>query len=238
MLYQLFKSNKKGKDYCVGDLHGNYDALYKLLQQVKFDFINDRLFCVGDLTDRGANSKDVLKLLKESWFHTIRGNHEDIIIKHGLKTYDECYPNGKLNKDGNQWFFKESIEHREKIIRTFQELPYAIQVGDIGLVHAYPLESWKMTLNAIKNKNEKEIGNIVWNRNAAKSVQKGEKITPIIGIDTVIVGHHIFDNPERHANVIFLDTGYYSGGSLSLLDMKTFKIAARIFNKDLNVCII
>lgn len=231
MLYELYKTNKIGIDYCVGDLHGNYDALYKMLDDVGFDYSKDRLFCVGDLTDRGINSPNVLELLKNDWFYTVRGNHEEIIIKHGLKTYDECYPAGKINKDGNQWFFQESHEKRKEIIKKFKELPYAIQVGDVGLVHAYPLEDWKMTLNSIKYQNEKDLGSIVWNRTAAKAVQNGERIKPITGIDTVIVGHHIFEIPERHANVIFLDTGYFCGGSLSLLNLQTLEIASRYFNK-------
>ncbi len=232
MLYQLYKKNKIGNDYCVGDLHGNYDALFKLLEQAGFNFKTDRLFCVGDLTDRGSNSKDVLKLLENSWFYSIRGNHEDILINHGLKPYEECYPEGRINKEGNQWFFKEPLEHRKKIINRLKELPYAIQIDDIGLVHAYPLDDWKKTLNAIKNNNQKEIGNIIWNRTPAKSVEKGESIPYVTGIGTVIVGHHIFERPERHSNTIFLDTGYFCGGSLSLLNLKTFEISARIFNKD------
>lgn len=229
MLYEIYKENKEGNDYCVGDLHGNYKALFALLEQIKFDKSKDRLFCLGDLTDRGLNSRDVLELLKNSWLHTIRGNHEDIIIKHGLKSYAECYP--ELNKEGNKWFFDESLEHRQAIINKFKELPYAIQVGDIGLVHAYPLEDWKDTLKAIKNKNEKAIGNIIWSRTASKAVQKGEKIDAITNIGIVFVGHHVFANPERHANVIFLDTGYYSGGSITAVNMKTLEVAGRIFAK-------
>ena len=161
---------------------------------------------------------------------TIRGNHEDILIGHGLKSYEECYPEN-INKNGNQWFFSESLEHRQAIINRLNELPYAIQVGKIGLVHAYPLPDWKDTLKAIKNKNKIKIGNIIWSRTASKAVQKGEKIEAIKNIDVVLVGHHIFENPERHANVIFLDTGYFSGGSLTAVNLKTLKVAGRVFAK-------
>lgn len=229
MLYEIYKENKEGNDYCVGDLHGNYTALYALLEQIGFNKEKDRLFCLGDLTDRGLDSNKVIELLKNKWLFTIRGNHEDILIKHGLKPYTECYQD--INKEGNEWFFDESLEHRQAIINTFKELPYAIQVGDVGLVHAYPLEDWKDTLKAIKNNNKTAIGNIIWNRNASKAVQKGEKIDEITSIGTVIVGHHIFENPERHANVIFLDTGYFNGGSLTAINLKTLNVAGRIFAK-------
>lgn len=229
-MYQLFKPNKNGVDYCVGDLHGNYTALFRLLEQVKFDKTKDRLFALGDLTDRGLDSPKVLELLKNDWFFTIRGNHEDIIIKHGLKKYTDCY--GDENKEGNEWFFEQTIEHRTAIIKAFKALPYAIQVGKVGLVHAYPLDDWRETLLSIKNRIKKDIGNIIWNRNPAKSVLKGGRIQPITNIDTVIVGHHIFKDPEKHANVIFLDTGYFKGGSLSLINLSTLQVVARVFNKD------
>lgn len=230
MLYEIYKENKEGNDYCVGDLHGNYTALYALLDQIGFNKEKDRLFCLGDLTDRGLDSNKVLELLKNKWLFTIRGNHEDILIGHGLKSYEECYPEN-INKNGNQWFFSESLEHRQAIINRLNELPYAIQVGKIGLVHAYPLPDWKDTLKAIKNKNKIKIGNIIWSRTASKAVQKGEKIEAIKNIDVVLVGHHIFENPERHANVIFLDTGYFSGGSLTAVNLKTLKVAGRVFAK-------
>jgi len=233
-MYQLFKENKVGNDYCVGDLHGNYEALFKLMKQVNFNIEVDRLFCVGDLVDRGRNSEDVLELLKQSWFFTVRGNHEDILIANGLKSYEECYP--EKNKDGSKWFFNIATEKKIRIMKAFRDLPYAIQVGKIGIVHAFPLNDWKDTLKAIKNKNDQEIKSLIWNRGPAKAVQAGKKINQIKNIDSVIVGHHVFEKPERHANVIFLDTGFYQGGSLSLINLKTLEVVARIFNKDKKLC--
>ena len=75
-----FSENKLGMDYVVGDLHGHYDQLMADLQRIQFDFAKDRLFAVGDLGDRGEQSEKVIELLKEPWFFSVRGNHDQFIL--------------------------------------------------------------------------------------------------------------------------------------------------------------
>lgn len=38
------KANPHGRDFVIGDLHGCYDFLQKLMQHVEFDYKKDRLF--------------------------------------------------------------------------------------------------------------------------------------------------------------------------------------------------
>ena len=57
--------NNNGYDYVIGDLHGCYALLEKLLKQVNFDSRGDRLFSVGDIVDRGESSFECLKLLSK-----------------------------------------------------------------------------------------------------------------------------------------------------------------------------
>lgn len=75
-------ANMVGKDYVIGDLHGDYDSLMRLLDFVQFNKAVDRLFCVGDLIHRGEKSMECLALLKtrrangERWFYSTIGNHD------------------------------------------------------------------------------------------------------------------------------------------------------------------
>lgn len=70
--------NNEGKDYIVGDLHGNYYLLEEALKKINFNKEKDRLFSVGDLVDRGPNVYECLKLLDEPWFFAVKGNHENM----------------------------------------------------------------------------------------------------------------------------------------------------------------
>jgi hypothetical protein len=73
-------ANVEGRDFVVGDLHGCFDELTKLMKYVRFDPKRDRLFSTGDLIDRGPNSEECLSLLDKSWFYPVLGNHEDLLL--------------------------------------------------------------------------------------------------------------------------------------------------------------
>lgn len=50
--------------YLIGDVHGCYDELIALLQQVEFTPDADTLWLTGDLVARGPGSLDVLRYVK------------------------------------------------------------------------------------------------------------------------------------------------------------------------------
>lgn len=64
--------------YTVGDIQGCYDPLLRLLDKVKFDPSQDRLWAVGDLVNRGPKSLQTLRFLKSlgAAFHSVQGNHD------------------------------------------------------------------------------------------------------------------------------------------------------------------
>lgn len=68
--------NEQGRDFIVGDLHGEASFLDALLARVRFDHAADRLFSVGDLVDRGPEPERCLRLADEPWFHAVQGNHD------------------------------------------------------------------------------------------------------------------------------------------------------------------
>ena len=64
--------------YAIGDIQGCYKPLRKLLASVKFQPGKDRLWCVGDLINRGPKSLDTLRYLRELGEHAtiVLGNHD------------------------------------------------------------------------------------------------------------------------------------------------------------------
>ncbi len=72
--------NDRGRDFCIGDLHGCRGMLDRLLEAVEFDRQCDRLLSVGDLIHRGPESAACLRLAEEPWFFPVMGNHEAMQI--------------------------------------------------------------------------------------------------------------------------------------------------------------
>lgn len=75
------ESVSRGRLFVCGDIHGCYDELMQQLRLVGFDTGRDWLVALGDLVDRGPKSAEVLALLTEPWFTSIRGNHEELMIQ-------------------------------------------------------------------------------------------------------------------------------------------------------------
>ncbi len=64
-------------DYVVGDIQGCFNALMRLFDRIEFDTARDRLWCTGDLVNRGPDSLAVLRFIK-SLPHSVvvLGNHD------------------------------------------------------------------------------------------------------------------------------------------------------------------
>jgi len=64
--------------YAVGDIQGCYNELRQLLEQIRFDPAQDKLWLVGDLVNRGPDSLQVLRFVKSlgECAITVLGNYD------------------------------------------------------------------------------------------------------------------------------------------------------------------
>ena len=71
----------KEKMFVVGDIHGQFMMLEELLENWQPD--EERLLFVGDLADRGDNSKAVFErihqLMEEEEAIVVKGNHDEML---------------------------------------------------------------------------------------------------------------------------------------------------------------
>jgi serine/threonine protein phosphatase 1 len=76
-----------GRTFAIGDIHGDIEALFKLLSGFPELDEGDTLVFIGDYVDRGPRSADVVAFLRGLPAHTkakvvtLRGNHEDAWLR-------------------------------------------------------------------------------------------------------------------------------------------------------------
>ena len=71
------------RNIIISDIHGSFYTMKKLLDEVNFNPELDKLICLGDMCDRGKNTKLVWEYfynLQKNYSHHIvlLGNHEDM----------------------------------------------------------------------------------------------------------------------------------------------------------------
>ena len=131
--------NENGRDFVIGDLHGQLDLLHAFMDHVKFFPVFDRIISVGDLVDRGEKNLECLQLLDEQWFHCVKGNHEQL-----MEDYLTGGPTGSwwFHNGGNWWNQLDSLDKNEvnRLLPVVQALPWLITVptkaGRFHVVHA------------------------------------------------------------------------------------------------------
>ena len=50
--------------FCIGDIHGNYQALLEVMSKSNFDYVKDKLIVLGDVVDGHPCTKEVIDELE------------------------------------------------------------------------------------------------------------------------------------------------------------------------------
>lgn len=215
-------TNHHGRDFILADLHGCYSELLEAMSIVDFDPSKDRILSVGDLIDRGEESLACLRLLKEPWFFSVQGNHENMMLG-GLKAGPGSDPWRGWMQNGGQWY---SLLNRKqlKLIKDLLPLIKGMPITailptrtgkKIGLSHAQPpIFDWSK-LNEGYRLSGDEIWRAMWSR---EIVRKNTK-TQVQGVDLTFHGHTIVRRPKRISNMHFIDTGSYVNKKVRLIEL-------------------
>ena len=226
-------ANTSGRDWVVGDIHGAFDLLKRGLDVIQFDASKDRLFCLGDMVDRGPKSLEVLRLSREPWFYAERGNHEqaclDLHAEHTLAN-NGMHPlavNFGATSLGQGWVRDLKGPEQVEVIHLLEELPVIFNVdtkqGVVGLVHAEvpPKCSWSALEKAVRNmpENLQVCSDAITSRKMPESMASlglfKQKSFPgkVEGVSRVYHGHVPLRWPFRHENRYYIDTGAWQSGA-------------------------
>lgn len=246
---QHYAINTVGRDFAVGDIHGCFDALDAALKRIQFNEKTDRLFSVGDLIDRGAQSHQVLAWLDKPWFHAVQGNHEEMA---------RDFVQGRARRDasaqdayqrfygmcGGHWLIDLPTGQQEAYVAALAALPYLIEVqtghGPVGIVHADVAGStWAGMVERFADETEQNLNTLLdaclWRRERLRS---GDA-SGVPDRRAVMVGHTPVPHGILLGNVYHLDTGGWTDdGYFTFVELSSLigVPACREFNRECLTC--
>lgn len=206
-IFKRFEKNQHGRDFVVGDIHGEFFLLERKLREIGFDKRYDRLFAVGDLVDRGPRSDEaVFYVMKEPWFYSVKGNHEQLLID----SVNSTFPDARAIHYGNGggWLYGLPEIEQQCIAAVLDDLPLAIEVetdkGLVGIVHAeVPLDDWTLFKSQYHENQIRFEASALWKRSR---IDRG-RTHPVEGVVAVYCGHTPVERYTVLGNVHCLDTG-------------------------------
>lgn len=132
----------RSRRYAIPDIHGCAHTFAALLHDVLRIQELDRIYLLGDYTDRGPRSKEVVDqiiALQSNGFAVfpIRGNHDDMLLRAcGNLDYFRVWMLNGGRATLDSFGVEDTCELPLTYRRFFDALPYYLELEDYILVHA------------------------------------------------------------------------------------------------------
>ncbi|MFV8781505.1 metallophosphoesterase [Microbulbifer sp. SA54] len=144
--------NLSGRDFVVGDVHGHWQQLQNQLAELAFNPACDRLFCLGDIVDRGPDSAAMVEMIDQKVYFSILGNHEAMMIA----GFEDPEAVAMHAANGGEWFYRLSPAEQQTLVDKVRQWPWAAEIqaprGTAGLVHAdVPDSDWNTVKQLLRD---------------------------------------------------------------------------------------
>ncbi len=208
--------------FVIGDIHGRAAALEECLGRAGLDPEHDLLICLGDVCDRGPDTRRSIDiLLQVRHLVYILGNHDRWFLEWILTGQAELSWTMQGGKETMRSYDNDGVPETHR--RLLEEAPYYYLLDEdtrlfvhAGIDPARPLE-------------EQNPYDLLWSRDLVEKAlaliddPDVEQITPY---REVYVGHtptinYGFREPVFIKGVWMMDTGAGWGGPLTIMDIDT-----------------
>jgi len=214
----------------VGDIHGRYDLMLRLMERLADRPHFSRLVFLGDYIDRGEESRQALEALHWIQKNTedvlcLRGNHEDMLLnfledpiglgpvwlQHGGRQTLASYGIVPIYPDAPK---EDWVAARDRLrgkmgdglIGWIRALPTLWQTGNVVLVHAGADPSRPM--------GAQDEQDLIWGHRDFLRLPRRDGLW-------VIHGHTIVEKVSAYQGRIGTDTGAFATGRLSAVSVTT-----------------
>jgi len=207
------KKNSTHKNtYVIGDVHGCFYTLQKLIARLPEDA---ELIFVGDLCDKGNFSKDVIDFVIENRYACVKGNHEhlmetyleDAILynRHSPWSSDKRY-GGLVTLDSYQGDHAKMLEH----LQWIKKLPMYLQIDSYFITHGFALPFYEHRNNPV-----------YYNDFLLNRYEEGMAVEDYDVIN--VFGHCVFEEVVSGKYFYGIDTGCSYGKKLTAIQLGTMQ---------------
>lgn len=226
------------KRYVIGDIHGGYLALKQVLDRANFDYQNDKLICLGDVTDGWPDvAESIEELMSIKNLEMCRGNHDDWTLQHLRATLKDPMTDSSIwTQQGGQATVNSYIKHPELLDKHLKFLAdahiYYIDEENRLFLHAGYNTSRDLD-DQHQDSSWSSYGGVksiyFWDRNFWADAQNGftegtEKFKEIYIGHTPTLTSQKDGKPVNIANVWNMDGGATYMGKLSLMNIDTKEV--------------
>lgn len=219
----------KDKVFVISDIHGEFAMMEKMLE--KWDPKEEQLIILGDLADRGPNSKATIErayhLVQTKGAIVLKGNHDDMLEKYledpvrnealyymngGGETIKSLLGEAKLRRN-HQENAKAIKEKYPWLLPFLKSMRYYYEWADYLFVHAgvdLTLEDWRDSTKR----------DFIWIREGFYDQKNNTKKTIIFGHSVTANLHRQYGNYDIWQSgdgLIGIDGGAVYGGKLHAL---------------------
>lgn len=190
----------------ISDIHGCYDTLRALVDQLPQ---GHEVICVGDLIDRGPNSRDVIEFVIKAGFKSVMGNHEQMMLDMDRSTgfHMETFElidsiwghNGGVDTMDSYGDDEESYNRHIEWIKT---LPLVYEKDGVLVSHSSAAEFVN------RGHDKRWAFDVLWERNL-----RPDKIANLFNV----FGHTILPQPMIGDHYACIDTGCFTGRMLTAI---------------------
>lgn len=129
--------------WAIGDVHGCWMTLQRLLESIEWDGERDSLWFVGDLVNRGPSSLEVLR-----WAYENRGRLAVVLGNHDLHLLARAVGVAKARKEDTLDEILDAPD-REELLAWLRSRSLIHRFGPYVMVHAGLAPDWNIELTTL-----------------------------------------------------------------------------------------
>lgn len=216
----------EGRLLAIGDSHGCYESLHKLINEIIMLTAQDKLILLGDYIDGGPDSKAVLDMIMDMQrsgydITPLMGNHEHMMLNaQNSPLYNLNWMQNGGDETLRSFNVSSVVEVEDKYLDFISQMPYYHIIDNFIFVHG--------GFNDDLDDPFQDTYSMIWDR-------RYEYHSPVFKGMTIVHGHrpHSLQELEEQLretpSVINIDTGCVYGkdyglGDLTAIDLPSMKL--------------